>query len=78
MTTRLSGSKTYFLPFNNGCGKSSNSIAWLAHRLSSLYDEQKTIDLSGPNEFVAQDRNKGTPNTSRRDDYGVIRYRGLC
>ncbi len=52
MTTRLVGKDTYFLPFNrgsNGAGMNyliqhsagsgkSNSIAWVAYRLASLFD----------------------------------------
>ena len=53
MTTRLQGANTYFLPFNqgsNGAGHNyliqhsagsgkSNSIAWLAYRLSGLHND---------------------------------------
>ena len=54
MTTKLAGKNTYFLPFNqgsNGAGHNyliqhsagsgkSNSIAWTAYRLASLFNEE--------------------------------------
>lgn len=50
MTTKLAGKDTYFLPFNqgsNGAGSGkSNSIAWTAYRLTSLFNGNNKLIFS--------------------------------